>query len=479
MVEGQTETQTVFTYDEVTLLLSKYILARKDNLFDPRNIKLALVKSDPLGTAFNVAAFHRSQVNTLLKSQLLPVNPEPRPQETHDQKPMETSGSLVSDRPSAFPALSKAASAPSGNQGLDQLRKRIHSGEKEVSEAKLSRSGEVKEVVRRRQMESDTETIYSEQDYDTVKEGGYDGSSTEVETEIENGEGGFEVEYEIDSGEEEERPPQAGGVGAEFSSSDDTDTADEKRVLGPSYNVNAQESNESVYWGDSEEEKEADGVLVVTRKGSIDACVSCKTTEKPKKLRFCGSCWDLRKSWAPERPKRKNKAKKSSEEGKKITPIVVVVGSQADGSGTDEMDGSSLVVRERSDTMDSGVGSQEFSSMELEEKNSESSITNQFSSSVSLSPAYTSFSSSASSSSGVSSMAMDVADLKSLNPFSFKASSELCGFCESKPKNAIFIHGNLGHQVCCYSCAKKAWKQDPHCPVCKRKVEKIIKNISV
>ena len=67
-------TQTVFSYEEVTFLLSKYILARKKEIFDPRNIKLALVGNDPLGDAFGVKAFHRCQVNNLLRSQLIPVN---------------------------------------------------------------------------------------------------------------------------------------------------------------------------------------------------------------------------------------------------------------------------------------------------------------------------------------------------------------------------------------------------------------------
>ena len=66
MVEGVTKTKTIFTYEEVTLILSKYILSKKETLFDQRNIKLAIVKGDPLGEAFGVDAFHRCQVNALL-----------------------------------------------------------------------------------------------------------------------------------------------------------------------------------------------------------------------------------------------------------------------------------------------------------------------------------------------------------------------------------------------------------------------------
>ena len=72
-VHGTNSEKTVYTYEEVTLLLSKYILSKRDNMFDHRNIKLALVSGTPLGDAFGVSAFHRCQVNNLLRSQLIPV----------------------------------------------------------------------------------------------------------------------------------------------------------------------------------------------------------------------------------------------------------------------------------------------------------------------------------------------------------------------------------------------------------------------
>ena len=43
-------------------------------MFDFRNIKLALVQDDPLGEAFGLASFHRCQIASLLKSQLVPVD---------------------------------------------------------------------------------------------------------------------------------------------------------------------------------------------------------------------------------------------------------------------------------------------------------------------------------------------------------------------------------------------------------------------
>ena len=81
-IEGVDQEQTIFTYEEACHLLSKYILVKRDVLFDPRNVKLAIVKNDPLGVAFGVSAFHRCQVKTLLRSQLIPVHPNSLPDKT-------------------------------------------------------------------------------------------------------------------------------------------------------------------------------------------------------------------------------------------------------------------------------------------------------------------------------------------------------------------------------------------------------------
>ncbi len=55
--------------------------------------------------------------------------------------------------------------------------------------------------------------------------------------------------------------------------------------------------------------------------------------------------------------------------------------------------------------------------------------------------------------------------------------ASLCMFCCTNPRNASLIHGQIGHQLCCYPCAKKLWKEQARCPVCRRKVEKIVKLI--
>ncbi len=63
----------LYAYKEVFELLSRYMLSKRDSMFDHRNIELALVSSDQLGVAFNLTAFHRSQITSLVRSQLIHV----------------------------------------------------------------------------------------------------------------------------------------------------------------------------------------------------------------------------------------------------------------------------------------------------------------------------------------------------------------------------------------------------------------------
>ena len=221
--------KTVFTYEEITSILSKYILSKKNAIFDTRNIKLALVENDPLGKAFGVTAFHRCQVNALLRTQLIPVHPDcPLDQlstttnsspnlsvsSTERSVPVVSAPASSSSSPSLppFPALEKAASLPAS---FSNRRKRTNSAEKSEEETnrqqKQQRRGDQCSVIIRRseESESETETIYSEQGYETIKAeeendeaASCSGSDMDTTREV------FEVEYDIDSGEEEERPPQ-------------------------------------------------------------------------------------------------------------------------------------------------------------------------------------------------------------------------------------------------------------------------------
>ena len=68
--------QNVFTYKELTTMLSQYILNNCKRLIHESNIKIANVENDVLGKAFGVRVFHRTQITRLLRNQLIKVEEE-------------------------------------------------------------------------------------------------------------------------------------------------------------------------------------------------------------------------------------------------------------------------------------------------------------------------------------------------------------------------------------------------------------------
>ena len=158
----------IFFAFQVTLLLSTYILKNKQRFFDTRNIKLAIVKGDLLGDAFGVSAFHRCQVNNLLRGQLIPFNPDNPPDKAvvtsfgspgcgvtikempvpvtsikgEAAAPENLAGTAAGLPLPAFPALNKAQTLPAGSNFLTGVvRKRSDSdSEAEELKPKLARS---------------------------------------------------------------------------------------------------------------------------------------------------------------------------------------------------------------------------------------------------------------------------------------------------------------------------------------------------
>ena len=74
--EEKDRAKAAFKFQEVVHLLSKYLIRRKETLFDPRNTKVARVHRDPLGRALGgIVRFHRCQAENLLKAQMSPAYP--------------------------------------------------------------------------------------------------------------------------------------------------------------------------------------------------------------------------------------------------------------------------------------------------------------------------------------------------------------------------------------------------------------------
>lgn len=56
-------------------------------------------------------------------------------------------------------------------------------------------------------------------------------------------------------------------------------------------------------------------------------------------------------------------------------------------------------------------------------------------------------------------------------------SAQTCSICFLRPKNATIVHGRLAHQATCYQCARRLLKAGSRCPVCRRKIHMVAKNI--
>lgn len=53
--------------------------------------------------------------------------------------------------------------------------------------------------------------------------------------------------------------------------------------------------------------------------------------------------------------------------------------------------------------------------------------------------------------------------------------SNLCELCGIQPIDGAFMHGNTGHQLYCYSCSKRVWRERKQCPACRRTIAKVAK----
>lgn len=51
-----------------------------------------------------------------------------------------------------------------------------------------------------------------------------------------------------------------------------------------------------------------------------------------------------------------------------------------------------------------------------------------------------------------------------------------CMICLTQPKTASLIHGTTGHQVCCFPCGKRLKRRGKRCPVCRRPIQKVVRN---
>ena len=383
--------RTVFSYEETTLLLSTYILRNKKRFFDTRNIKLAIVKGDLLGDAFGVNAFHRCQVNNLLRGQIIPLDPNNIPHKLV-VKQYASPGCAVMIRDNPIKLEDHAAIT----QSSDTASKRPNPEcEEEGLKSKLAKL--------------EDHTSGATPSYGTAKETNINdaqhGNSSDCsskgrkENESTGEESDYHIhEYEPETCSEDERPTQAGGrqTNKACMSSSGSDSDINENFINANKDKEVKESNElkkeSHYWGDTSEDERNLNELSTAMSGLLEHknnsfCIECREPSEPL-LKFCNPCWNKRKDW-------KGSHTRKSKQGRSTARNVT---------------------------------------------------------------------------SEVSPKAHDVQNTQ-------RAAAHLCILCCARTKNAGLVHGRISHQVCCYHCAKKLWRKRSDCPICRRKIEKIVKII--
>jgi len=477
--------QTIFRYDEVTALFARYILSRRMDLFDPRNIKLAFVKNDPLGEAFGVNSFHRLQVTNLINQQLILV-PSKELEIEQSNSGCSTSSQSEQSFPSVspFPTLQKAASLPAGSSAgsllMSVLRKR-------------SLSGETKEDQTSKRLHSDASEKETEEERQNSE-----GTDTDSEHET------YQLEYDVDTAEDEKRPTQAGSGSC---SSSDSDSCIEIEKLEKSriddFQDKAKEDLDN--WADSENEIANADAPKRSSLAPSSKCVRCLSPMTNRML-LCSACWNAHKNWLPDRPRARRGRRKPQLQPNNHTQqeendfkFPVTAASKASifvDVGETMTDGVDVTALGASTSTDSGISSQDSTENDrtsvthaeitrddaIDEKSSGlsellkaikgPSPNGQI---VKLEAENAMLKAQLSLSKSATVNQLEVSSCSSSG--SSSSTSSLCMFCYQRQKNASLIHGRLGHQVSCYPCAKKLWKRQANCPVCRRKIEKIVKII--
>ncbi|XP_050314023.1 E3 ubiquitin-protein ligase Mdm2-like [Anthonomus grandis grandis] len=275
-----------------------------------------------------------------------------------------------------------------------------------------------------------TESICSLQDRETdfVQDSSDLSSDSEEKATDEGSEYDVQFEYEVASLSENDETMFEGST-----------TDSEDLMLAAAAAVICQNSFEGCVTDIEDSESSTDESLF--KKLEFLTCVQCKRKNVNPMYRYCEKCFKDRKKSFPPRPKRRrNRLKK------------VVEYEDPKTLKTSESQGSEQLTSDLgSEQVTSDLGSEASGSALI----SFSSVAN------------------CSSSSGFFSE-NNPRSMQNKSSFD-KSDSDLCIFCNSAPKNSIFLHTNIAHCCCCYPCAKKTLRSIKKCPICNGSVNKVVR----
>ncbi|XP_045584368.1 E3 ubiquitin-protein ligase Mdm2 isoform X2 [Procambarus clarkii] len=323
-----------YNFKEILLLLKNYLYSKK-HLFDPLDILFVNCKNDPLGDVLRVDRFHYNDVRSLIIKNIIRAQPVSLHNVARESVsvPIRANAtcSLVTENGSSSEQVKECAAernaigarvnnAPSQINGRTEVlvptstttSEHINSIVTSDCSRKLesdhqdtiihlpgpSRQGKDGPVCRGLcfpdvpDSNSDVESVYSHQGYETALCRNTEFEESDVD-EIETG--SFE-EYEIASDDARE----------EEHSDDDDSMVEDVDVAVYALHVSAQDESEEDFWADDSDTDDQcldnDPELAAERWD----CLTCGIKNRPF-MRYCDKCWQLRKNWLPDRPKKRRR----------------------------------------------------------------------------------------------------------------------------------------------------------------------------
>ncbi|CAG2254557.1 MDM2 [Mytilus edulis] len=479
----------VLTRKEVCSYLKEYIGSRQ--LYNPNDPSIVFCQKDPLGKVFGVDKFtfteatklidancHQLPDSCMVKKEHLVARPKKRSDSSNQEKRIVTVSC-----PKLIDILVHIPSTQTGEQQKDQSNFQGQTSDTSAHRAQnlsaaSTGSGRHRWVSERDNSEPDIIAIELDADNDDDVIGvevGTNGGDEVISVEVDADRISFE--YEVCSDEDDIISSTASVSGIS-----DTNVV---IICGDS---------DMEFWGDSDS---SDSEL---SDGDKWTCTECDTKNSPLHG-HCGHCKKVRPNWLPETTRKrrvekmnsKDQALLSSSECSDISHIPSKIQRRfsRDRLTSIELESDKDLIGDEEDSGISTVSSQQSSQENLAEnklKSYSSLIEN--SSTLGSYRTLLNFQTTASAknkdeetiSNKIDKLDKPQKDLKLEKSSSIKETGNsqsqlgLCCICFSRPKTASIIHGCTGHQVCCYRCAKRLKRLAKPCPLCRRPIQKVIKN---
>lgn len=482
----------LFTLSQVLGYMKNYIISH--NLYDKTNPRQIFCENDELGKVLGVNKFTIDDVMNLLTLVLYRL------------------------------PFKKDCTDSSNNSSVDGMKRLLV--EENVESKKLRLEEQSQAITRplspivicipeKPDYDSNCETDLSIQSYETAlaKDSTDDlwflEEEEEYDVELGNDtEDYFSVEYEVGS---------ASSVADNLVSDTDSDIEDIVNAV-----LICKDDSDMEFWADSSDSDDDDDESTDPELAEGDkwTCSRCKSLNRPF-MRYCQKCWDQRIGWLPEnrrrRPPRRNrkrcKKNKRSKLGGNIaeSKLRKEMSNSIEENATEEGQFNSAEERKSNDFHDaysSNKNTEEKTFNNMERK----VVDEQFSNTKEKTCDYFCTASTSYSSrerTALENEIIPVSDklcedsLKNLavnqdssaklkrtssdeicsNPFLssqvIDKEANMCPLCMQREKTGIIVHGRTGHQMCCYSCARHLENQKKPCPICRRTIQRVIRNFCV